>query len=111
MVLGHALFAVSQALPPLLLAAALVAASGGLFHPALIAHHAAMLADAAGRATAAFYLAFDLGIGVGSWLLGIALQLAGVSALYWTAALLALAVVPLASRLTPAPPGPEHVFH
>jgi len=83
----------------LLVAAALVAISGGLFHPALIAHHAALLPGAAGRASAAFYVAFDLGIGLGSWLLGVALQVAGLPGLYWTAAALAVAVVPLGSRL------------
>jgi predicted MFS family arabinose efflux permease len=73
-----------------------IAAGSGLFHPALIAHHAALLPEAPGRATAAFYVGFDLGIGGGSWLLGLALEIAGLSGLYWTAAALAAAVVPLA---------------
>jgi len=92
----------------LLVAAALVAISGGLFHPALIAHHAALLPGAPGRASAAFYVAFDLGIGLGSWLLGVALQVAGLPGLYWTAAALAVAVVPLGPRLgrADAPAGP-----
>jgi predicted MFS family arabinose efflux permease len=47
------------------------------------------LPEASGRASAAFYVAFDLGIGVGSWILGLALQLSGVAGLYWTAAGLA----------------------
>ncbi|HEY3111626.1 MAG TPA: MFS transporter, partial [Chloroflexota bacterium] len=91
---------------PLWLTAAplLVAAGGGLFHPALIAHHNALLPEAPGRATAAFYVGFDLGIGVGSWLLGFALEVAGLSGLYWTAAALAVAVVPLARLLPPAGP-------
>jgi predicted MFS family arabinose efflux permease len=73
-----------------------IAAGSGLFHPALIAHHAALLPEAPGRATAAFYVGFDLGIGGGSWLLGFALEVAGLGGLYWTAAALAVAVVPLA---------------
>lgn len=95
MAVGHATIASTTGLAPLLPAAALVAISGGLFHPALIAHHAALLPEAPGRASAAFYVAFDLGIGVGSWLFGIALQLAGLAGLYWTAAACAAAVLPL----------------
>jgi predicted MFS family arabinose efflux permease len=83
----------------LVLGVGLVALSGGLFHPALLAHHAVLLPDAPGRASAAFYVAFDLGIGLGSWVFGGVLQLAGLSGLYWAAAALATAAVPLASRL------------
>ncbi len=84
---------------PLLLAPVVIASGSGLFHPALIAHHAALLPEAPGRASAAFYLAFDLGIGLGSWLFGFALQVAGLSGLYWTAAVLVVAVLPLAPML------------
>jgi predicted MFS family arabinose efflux permease len=76
-----------------------MAASGGLFHPALIARHAELLLEAPGRASGAFYVAFDLGIGLGSWLFGAALQLAGLPGLYWTAAALAGAVLPLTPLL------------
>jgi predicted MFS family arabinose efflux permease len=99
MAVGHALIALTFGLAPLLVAAALIAASGGLFHPALIARHAALLPDAPGRASAAFYVAFDLGIGLGSWLLGVALQLNGLPGLYWTAALVAGLVLLLAPLL------------
>ena len=99
MALGQALIAATDGLAPLLLSAALIATGGGLFHPALIAHHAALLPDSPGRATAAFYLAFDLGIGVGSWVLGLMLQLTGLPGLYWTSAALTATVVLLASRL------------
>jgi predicted MFS family arabinose efflux permease len=105
--LGHALIAAISALgasagaTAVLLAAPILIASGsGLFHPALIAHHAALLPEAPGRATAAFYVAFDLGIGLGSWLFGFALELAGLPGLYWTAAALAALVLPLAPTLT-----------
>jgi predicted MFS family arabinose efflux permease len=84
---------------PLLVAPVLIAAGSGLFHPALIAHHAALLPDAPGRASAAFYVAFDLGIGLGSWLFGFALQIAGLPGLYWTATVLVVAVLPLAPKL------------
>jgi predicted MFS family arabinose efflux permease len=89
MLLAQIALAVGGSLELLLLGAAGIAISGGLFHPALIARHAALLPEAPGRASAAFYVAFDLGIGLGSWLLGFALQLGGVAGLYWTAAGLA----------------------
>jgi predicted MFS family arabinose efflux permease len=99
MAAGHALVAATDAPAPLLVAPILIAASGGLFHPTLIAHHAALLPDTPGRASAAFYVAFDLGIGLGSWLFGLMLQLAGIPGLYWSAAALALCVLPLAAAL------------
>ncbi|HET9221337.1 MAG TPA: MFS transporter [Roseiflexaceae bacterium] len=80
-----------------LAAALLIAAGCGLLHPTLLALHALLLPQAPGRATATFYIAFDLGIGVGSWLLGGVLEYAGFTALYLTAAsivLAGLAVVP-----------------
>jgi predicted MFS family arabinose efflux permease len=99
MALGHIIVVVSRGQGLLVLAPALVAVSGGLFHPTLIAHHAALLPDTPGRASAAFYVAFDLGIGLGSWLFGIMLQLAGLPGLYATAAVLALSVLPLSLAL------------
>lgn len=100
MLVGHALVAATAAPGAVLTAPVLVAASGGLFHPTLIAHHAALLPDTPGRASAAFYIAFDLGIGLGSWLFGLMLQEAGLPGLYASAALLALAVLPLTRSLT-----------
>ena len=105
MVVGETLIGSSDGLVPLLIAAALIASAGGLFHPALIAHHASLLTGTPGQATAAFYLAFDLGIGLGSWVLGVMLQFAGLPGLYWTAAALVAAVLPLAARLAG---GPSH---
>jgi predicted MFS family arabinose efflux permease len=91
--LGYAVVAVVADPLPLAAASLVLAAGAGLFHPALIAHHAALLPGAPGRATAAFYVGFDLGIGAGSWLFGVVLELAGVGALYWVAAgLVALAI-------------------
>ena len=81
------------------LASLLIAAGSGLFHPVLIAHHARLLPDEPGQATAGFYLGFDLGIGLGSWLLGVILDIAGLTWLFVTAALLILATVPLLPAL------------
>src|SRR5262245_19108169 len=53
----------------LLLGAVLVAIGGGIVHPGLMASHIELVAEEQrGRAMATFYLAFDLGIGVGTWL-------------------------------------------
>jgi predicted MFS family arabinose efflux permease len=95
MAVGHGLVAATETAWVVFVAPVLVAASGGLFHPALLAHHAALLPGTPGRASAAFYVAFDLGIGLGSWLFGLMLQVAGLPGLYWTACALALAVLPL----------------
>lgn len=91
---GLALFAIATA-SGWLIGATLLLAMSGLFHPTLIAHHAALLPQAPGRASAAFYVGFDLGIGLGSWLLGMAMQIGGVTGLYAGAAAFALCVLPL----------------
>ena len=95
MAVGLALLAAGGGGGVPLAAALLVASGGGLFHPALIAHHAALLPEAPGRASAAFYVAFDLGIGAGSWLLGLALQLGGLGGLYWCGCVVVLGTLPL----------------
>ena len=82
------------------LASLLIASGSGLFHPVLIAHHARLLPDEPGQATAGFYLGFDLGIGLGSWLLGVVLDLAGLTWLFLVATLLIAATVPLLPSLT-----------
>jgi predicted MFS family arabinose efflux permease len=99
--LAYALIASSEELPVLFAGIGLVAVSGGLFHPVLLAHHAALLPGVPGRASAAFYVAFDLGIGIGSWVFGIVLQGAGVTGLYWLAAAIVAAALPLVPRLEP----------
>jgi predicted MFS family arabinose efflux permease len=83
----------------LALAALVTAAGNGLFHPALLAHHARLLPGMPGRASAAFYVGFDLGVGAGSWLLGAMLQLGGLSGLYATGAIAALAALLLVPAL------------
>ena len=98
---GSGLALAAFAATPLWLSVAslLVACGSGLFHPVLIAHHARLLPDEPGQATAGFYLGFDLGIGLGSWLLGIILDVAGLTWLFLTATLLVLATVPLLPAL------------
>jgi MFS family permease len=81
-----------------------VAVGGGMWHPILIALHARLLPDAPGRATAAFYLAFDLGIGAGGWLLGAVLDLGGLGWLFGVGAGLTLLTLPLIPRLDRPPP-------
>jgi predicted MFS family arabinose efflux permease len=83
----------------LALAALLIAFGSGIAHPALLKHHAALLPHAPGQASAAFYLGFDLGIGLGSLLFGVLLELGGTGGLYAAAALLTVLVLPLARRL------------
>jgi MFS family permease len=70
-----------------IIGAMLVASGGGLLHPALMAHNIALLPAARGRAIATFYLGMDLGIGIGSWLLGFILEYAGLTSMYLVAAL------------------------
>jgi predicted MFS family arabinose efflux permease len=99
MAIGLYAIAWSTALLPIAVAVALVAVSGGLFHPALLAHHAALLPETPGRASAAFYIAFDLGIGVGSWIFGVVLQESGISGMYVSGALFACIAALIAWRL------------
>lgn len=71
------------------LGAALVAAGSGVLHPGLIDECVGRLApDRSGQAVASFYLAFDLGIGGGAWLITPALRHAGVGGAYLAAAAL-----------------------
>jgi predicted MFS family arabinose efflux permease len=94
MAAGLAVFAIASA-PGWLAVATLLLAASGLFHPALIAHIAALLPDTPGRASAAFYVGMDLGIGLGSWAFGVTLAVAGLAGLYAAAAGAALCVLPL----------------
>ena len=93
MVVGLVIAAYGFSLPMLILAAALIATGGGFFHPMLIAHHVTLLPERPGWAVACFYFGFDLGIGGGAWILGAALDLSGLTALYLTAAVLTLATL------------------
>ncbi len=93
MAAGLVVAAFGFSLPMLILAAALIAAGGGFFHPMLIAHHVTMLPSRPGWAVACFYFGFDVGIGGGAWILGAALDLSGLTALYLVAALLTLSTL------------------
>jgi predicted MFS family arabinose efflux permease len=100
MACGLGLLALAEQAIWLCLAALLTATGSGLFHPALLAHHARLLPDAPGRASAAAYIGFDLGLGLGSWLLGLVLQAGGLGALYGVAAAVVLGGTLLALQLT-----------
>ncbi len=80
-------------------AAALIAASGGILHPALMAQHVTLLPGEQGRAVAIFYLGMDLGIGVGGWLLGAVLQVSDFTGMYLAAALAGVAGLLLVRRI------------
>ena len=89
---GLAGFAAASTMPLLLASAVLMGVGSGITHPALISICVDCMPDTRrGRATASFYLAFDLGIGLGSWLLGLVLGAVGLSWLYLTASLVSIA--------------------
>ena len=86
---GLASFALAETMPLVLASAALMGVGSGITHPALIAICVDCMEDTRrGRAIASFYLAFDLGIGLGSWLLGVVLDGLGLTGLCVTASLL-----------------------
>ncbi len=98
--LGLLGFSQAQAMLWLLAAAILVAFGSGILHPALIALHVELSPPSQrGRATAAFYLAFDLGIGMGSWLLSPVLQGFGLTGLFTVAGAIALITLAPLMRL------------
>ncbi len=99
MALGLMVAATGYTLPLLIVAAALIATGGGFFHPMLIAHHVTVLPGRPGWAVACFYFGFDLGIGVGAWVLGAVLDGWGLAALFYTAAALTLFTLPLIPQL------------
>ncbi|MDE0462290.1 MAG: MFS transporter [Caldilineaceae bacterium] len=71
--------------------AVLMGIGSGISHPALIAICVDRMPPAQrGRATAGFYLAFDLGIGAGSWLLGLVLDGFGLTGLYIAASVVSV---------------------
>ncbi len=97
--IGLAGFAAAATMPLLIASAALRGFGSGIIHPALIATYVDRMPDTLrGRVTASFYLAFDLGIGLGSWLLGLVLGAVWLTGLYLTASL-----VSIASALTVPP--------
>ncbi len=98
---GLAGLSVAADMPILAGSAALMGIGSGICHPALIAICVDRMPSAQrGRATAGFYLAFDLGIGLGSWLLGVVLDGVGLSGLYFAAALVSVVAAVSAPLLT-----------
>jgi MFS family permease len=97
---GLIVFAFAASDFPLLLGASAMALGSGILHPALIATHVErMPVSEYGRAAASFYLAFDLGIGMGAWGLSPALQWWGITGLFVVAAFLSFSSVPLLKNL------------
>lgn len=91
MALGLLLFGFTQSLYTYIPATMLIAAGGGILHPLLMAMHVRFMPEEMrGRAVATFYLGFDLGNGVGTWLLGFVLDGWGLTALFAGAAISAL---------------------
>lgn len=102
---GLGLFAFTQSLYTYIPATMMVAAGGGMLHPLLMAEHVQrMPVTMRGRAVSTFYLAFDLGNGLGVWLLGFALQWWGLTALFACAACAALVGLVIATVAHTAAP-------
>lgn len=107
MAAGLSAFAIADQLWILLVAAAFTAIGSGLFHPALIAIHVDSIPER-GRATAAFYLAFDLGIGLGAWILAPILETFGLTVFFAAGAIISLsAILPTRAILIPKPSGSQ----
>ncbi|MFN8490020.1 MAG: MFS transporter [Caldilineaceae bacterium] len=88
--IGLTIFAFTHSLFTYIPATMLVAIGGGIVHPLLMTLHVRYMPEAMrGRAVATFYLGFDLGNGLGTWLLGFVLQTWGLTALFGAAALCA----------------------
>ncbi len=101
---GLALFAFTQSLFTYIPATMLVAIGGGIIHPLLMALHVRYMPEAMrGRAVATFYLGFDLGNGLGTWLLGFVLQAWGLTALFGAAAFCAASgvLLPVGEKTQP----------
>lgn len=91
MTLGLLIFGFTHSFYTYAPATMLIAASGGILHPLLMAMHVRLMPEEMrGRAVATFYLGFDLGNGLGTWLLGFVLDGWGLTALFVGAAISAL---------------------
>lgn len=104
--LGLVGFAFATAALHLLAAALFIAVGSGMLHPGLMALHVERAAPhERGRASAAFYLGFDLGIGLGAWILSPAFQTLGLVGLYLLAACVTVSGVIPVRRFSPASRG------
>ncbi len=80
-------FALAGSRAALYAAAVIFSVGSGILHPALLAIHVESISpEERGRATAGFYLGFDLGVGLGAWVLSPAFQWYGLTGLYQLAA-------------------------
>jgi MFS family permease len=88
---GLCLLAIARSLAIVGVAAFVLAIAAGILHPGIIATHVERMPDdERGRAVGNCYLAFDLGIGFGPWLLTPSLSYLGLSGLFFTAAAFSL---------------------
>lgn len=104
MALGLVGYAFARSQLVLIPSTVLIAIGSGILHPLLITVHMERLPESdKGRASAAFYLSFDLGIGLGTWLLSPALVWWSLREVFLIAGLAALVGVtlarPVAARL------------
>lgn len=89
MAVGLLLFGITKTLFITLLASTMVSISCGLLHPLLIKIHLEQISDQnKGLGSAAFYFGFDIGIGMGAWILSPVLYHFGISGLYIAGAIL-----------------------
>jgi MFS family permease len=96
---GLCALSVASSLGLLAAAAVVIAFAAGLLHPGLIATHVERVPEAErGRAVGYGYLAFDLGVGFGPWLLTPSLQYLGLQGLYATAAVFSFLGIAAVSR-------------
>jgi MFS family permease len=103
---GLCLLAIARSFAVLGLAAFVLAVAAGILHPGIIATHVEnMPEDERGRAVGNCYLAFDLGIGFGPWLLAPSLSYLGLHGLYFTAAVFSLLGTAAVSRFSAASAG------
>ncbi|MCA9981684.1 MAG: MFS transporter, partial [Anaerolineales bacterium] len=100
---GLALLASGQMFAWLALGVALIAFGSGVLHPLLITLHVQpVAAQERGRAGAVFYLGFDLGIGLGLWLLSPIIARFGLTGLFVTTAVVAFFAILPATQIQPS---------
>jgi predicted MFS family arabinose efflux permease len=84
-------FAVAGSKVYLFSATIVTAVGSGVLHPLLISIHVGRVSPTErGRASAVFYLGFDLGIGMGAWMYSPVFQWYGITGLFLVAAVVAL---------------------
>lgn len=89
--IGLLLFAIAKVLILALIASTFISISCGLLHPLLLKIHLEQISsENKGLASAAFYFGFDIGIGMGAWILSPILFHLGISGLYIAGAILSI---------------------